>query len=84
MGSYSIFLNDNTMKIKLGNAVLNQRALVKLFLIFFLTGIPIGVAVATLEAGKPIKLLPFLPIYVIVLPILIRGIRKEIANERLS
>ena len=70
------------MKIKLGTVVLNHRALLKLFLIFFLSGIPIGVAIATLEAGKRMTLLPFLPIYIIVIPALILGIRQEIANER--
>ncbi len=70
------------MKIKLGTVVLDHRALLKLVLIFFLTGVLIGVQVAMLEAGKPMALLPFLPIYVIVLPVLIRGIRQEIANER--
>lgn len=70
------------MKIRLGTAVLNHRALLQLFLIFFLVGVPIGVAVAMLEAGKPVKLLPFLPIYIIIIPVLIRGIRNEIANEQ--
>jgi hypothetical protein len=70
------------MKIKPGSAVLNHRALLKLFLIFFLTGILIGVKVALLEAGKHMTLLPFLPIYALAIPALIRGIRNEITNER--
>ncbi len=72
------------MKLKLGMVVLNQRALVQLFLIFFLIGIMIGVKIATWEAGKSMARLPFLPIYTILIPTLIRGIRKEIASERLS
>ncbi len=78
MGKYSVSLNDNIVKIKLGNIVLNQRALLTILLIFFLIGIPIGVKIATLEAGKRMTLLPFLPIYILVIPALIRGIRKEL------
>ncbi len=70
------------MKIKPGSVVLNHRALLKIFVIFFLIGTTIGVKIATLEAGEPVKLLPFLPIYIIVITVLIRGIRKEIASER--
>lgn len=62
--------------------MLNHLVLRKLFLSFFLTGVLIGVQVALLEAGKPMTLLPFLPIYALVIPALIRGIRNEIANER--
>lgn len=70
------------MKLKLGNAVLNQRALVRIFLIFFLVGVTIGVYIATQEEGKRMPILPFLAVYGVAVPVLIQGIRKNIDSER--
>lgn len=71
------------MKLKLGNLILNQRAPVKLFLIFFLFGVLIGVKITIREQGKSMSLIPFMPVYVIIIPALCRGIKKDIDSERL-
>ncbi|QJD77493.1 hypothetical protein [Spirosoma rhododendri] len=71
------------MKIKLGNVVLNYRALVKLFLIFFLFGALIGVKILIRDGHNDVSLLPFMPIFVILIVRLYRGVQKEIDSERL-
>lgn len=71
------------MKIKLGNTVLNQRALVKLFLICFLFSTLIGAKIVTRSGHNDVSLLPFMPIFVILIVRLYRGVQKEIDSERL-
>ncbi len=69
------------MKLRIKNCTLNQRALTKIGLIGLVTGLYIGFGIYFREQGKSNPTVLLIIFLCIIIPSLVRGIKKDIDDE---
>ncbi|GAB3502041.1 hypothetical protein GCM10027341_29560 [Spirosoma knui] len=70
------------MKLRIGKLILNRSALLKLAFACFLVGIHIGVTIAAHEDGKQSSFLPFMALYIVVIPAILWSVKKDVNAEK--
>ncbi|QKZ11765.1 hypothetical protein [Spirosoma sp. KUDC1026] len=54
------------MTLRIGRYIITGRVLLKFLFICFLVGLPIGASIAAYEAGKSVKWLPYMALFLVV------------------